>query len=345
MNVYRLLKLATGKSVPLWAKLLGLWGLHLGGRRHIGVFLDPVLACNLRCRMCLFSDAGARAKMKGVISPERFELVRKAFFKRAVKLQIGCAAEPTLYPRLAEIVKAGRADGVPYISLITNGQLIASGRVSLRELVASGLDEITVSLHGTRAETYEYLMPGGRFDNFVELLRQIRDVKKDYPGFKTRVNFTVNSMNVDDLRENRFFDIWPEGLLPDIVQLRPVQQLGECEWDDFDPAPLEAAFDATIGNVASICRRLGITVLAPDKSQLYEVATEQDGGSAIIENINYCYVSAASAYRDDFVLGEEDYDGYYRRTHVSRRLLRAVFNPGSFSRRRHISKKLNYRVK
>ncbi len=103
--------------------------MHSCRRRYIGVFLDPVLACNLRCRMCFFSDDTMRAGMTGTISEERLALIEHAFFHRALKLQIGCGAEPTLYPRLAEIIARGKNAGVPYISLITNGQLIASGKV------------------------------------------------------------------------------------------------------------------------------------------------------------------------------------------------------------------------
>ena len=70
-------------------------------------------------------------------------------------------------PRLAEIIARGKNAGVPYISLITNGQLIASGKVSLPDLVKAGLNEITLSMHGTRQETYEHLMTGAKFSNLL----------------------------------------------------------------------------------------------------------------------------------------------------------------------------------
>ena len=85
--------------------------------------------------MCYFSDSKKRGQVKGNMSDEELDKVEKALFHRALKLQIGCGAEPTLYPHLAELVKRGHRAGIPYISLTTNGQLIATGRVNLEQLV------------------------------------------------------------------------------------------------------------------------------------------------------------------------------------------------------------------
>lgn len=56
MNVYKALKIF-GKIKSKRIKLLGLIAMHIAKRRYIGVFLDPVMACNLRCRMCYMSDS------------------------------------------------------------------------------------------------------------------------------------------------------------------------------------------------------------------------------------------------------------------------------------------------
>ena len=345
MNIYKLLKMAAGEKTPGFVKLLGLWTMHSCRRRYIGVFLDPVLACNLRCRMCFFSDDTMRAGMTGTISEERLALIEHAFFHRALKLQIGCGAEPTLYPRLAEIIARGKNAGVPYISLITNGQLIASGKVSLPDLVKAGLNEITLSMHGTRQETYEHLMTGAKFSNLLTLLNIIQGIKKEHPKFRVRVNFTVNSLNVHDLEGSGFWDIWPEGLQPDIVQLRPVQKLGESAWTDFEPRSLKEHYDTSIGSVAAECRHKGITCIAPSKHQIDEVATPQDGVSAMIEDITYCYVSPRECYKPDFNPATDTFEIYHRRHRTAHRLFRAAFSRKLRDRGRHISKKLNYTVK
>lgn len=272
MNVYKLLKLSRLRNVPGWVKLLGLWGMYVGRRRCIGIFLDPVLACNLRCRMCLFSTEEHRRRMKGM------------------------------------------------------------------------LDETTLSMHGTRAETYEYLMPGARFDLLKALLDEVARVKGCFPGFKVRVNFTVNSLNIGNLEGSGFWDVWPKGLQPNIVQLRPVQNLGDSSWTDFDLTPLKERYDATFGAIIAECSRRGIICIAPERDQLDTVATPQSATEAAIEDFTYCYVAPGSTYKQDFNLATDTFRSYHRRHHTGRRLLQKALCGGS-GRDKNVSKKLNYTIK
>lgn len=344
MNIYKLFKMAGSGKIPNFAKLLGLWALHVSGRRYIGVFFDPVLACNLRCRMCYFSNPQKRRAMSGVADIALLELVERVFFPRALKLQIGCGAEPTLYGSLDDIVVRARRAGVPYISLVTNGQLLVGGRVDIARLVALGLDELTLSMHGTRHETYQELMRGADFEKLKALLRDIARVKAEHPGFRLRVNFTVNSMNVHDLEGDNFWAPWPDGLRPDILQLRPVQDIGSTDWCDYDPAALAAVYDSTFGNLIAYCHANGITCIAPTAGQINEVATPQDGVSALIEDVTYCYISPGAVYKDDFDADTDTFASYHRRAHTARRLLKAALFKRVDSRDKRASKKLNYKV-
>ena len=343
MNIYKLLKIIAGKGLPAPVKLMGAWAMQVLRRRNIGVFIDPVLACNLRCRMCYFSDPEhVRSVSKGRLTEAEIDKIGKAFFHRALKLQIGCGAEPTLFPHLEYLVAQGRKAGIPYISLTTNGQLIASGRVDLMRLAEAGLDELTLSLHGTDKETYEYLMPGAKYENLLKLTEVIRDVKARFPGFKLRVNFTVNSLNVSNLAGTRFWDLWKAGGEPDILQMRPVQNLGDSDWKDFNLDKLKATYDETIGAVARECHSRGITCIAPTREQIDAVDDTQDSTSAIIEDLSYCYISPDSRYKDDF-REDDTFESYHRRKHTARKLFASVFKSKK-SRERQISKKLNYTV-
>lgn len=344
MNIYKYLKLAATGRVPGRVKLLGLWALMVSGRRMAGVFFDPVMACNLRCKMCYMSDPEGRKPMRGQVADDgHLRHLAAAFYGRALKLQIGCATEPTLYPRLAELIAGAKRAGVPYVALTSNGKLIARRRVELRSLVEAGLDELTLSMHGTSREVYEELMPGAKFDELLDLTAMIAEVKREFPGFKLRVNYTINSLNIHDLEAERFWALWNDGGLPDVIQLRPVQDMGDTEWSDFDLTPLKEHYDSTIGAIRSRCSELGIACIAPELEQIDEVATDQDFTSALIKEITYCYVSADSMYAPDF--GADDtFDSYHRRKHTARRLLKAVFSLNHRSSKRDSTKHLNYRV-
>lgn len=342
MNIYKLLKVIAGESIPKPVKLLGVWAMHMVRRRVIGIFIDPVNACNLRCKMCYFSDPEKRMSMKGMMTESQIDKVARALFHRALKLQIGCGTEPTLYPHIEEIVRRGKKTGIPFISLTTNGQLIADEKVSLENLCREGLNEITLSMHGTRRDTYEELMPGASYDKLVALIGLIEDAQLKYPGFTVRINFTVNSLNVDDLADDSFWRLW-SGNGPDVIQLRPVQKIGESEWQDFSIEKTERLYDSTIGKMIGECHKRGVKCLAPSKDQLREVATEQDYASAVIEDLTYCYLSPQTIYKSDFDLSKETYESYHRRKRTASRLFASVFGRGR-SRSRRVSKKLNYRV-
>lgn len=343
MNIYHLLKIMAVNRMPAPLKVLGLWGLHVSRRRLLGIYLDPVLACNLRCRTCYFSDESQRQRYNGQrFSKTDLDKVERAFFHRALKLQIGCGTEPTLYPDLPNLVRCGKRAGIPYISLTTNGQLIATGRVNLTELVEAGLNEITLSAHGMRAETYEYLMPGADFAHFEKLTGILSEIKTTHPGFKIRLNFTVNSFNLHDLEAEVFWQTWQK-VQPDIIQLRPVQKLGETAWTDFDLTPLKAAYDRTIGQIIAECRRRSIACIAPTPAQIDDVASKQDGVYALIEDLTYCYLSPTDCYQDDFDLENDTYESYHRRHHTGRKLFRMVFGNRA-ARTQNGIKKLNYTI-
>lgn len=345
MNVYRLLRFIGIGRIPDSLKVFGVWLMYVSRRRMAAVFIDPVMACNLRCRMCYFSDPEKRASMSGTMADEELDQLERSMLPYAVKMQIGCGAEPTLYGRLVELVERGKRCGVPYISLTTNGQLLASGRVRIGDLVEAGLDEITLSMHGTDARTYEYLMPGAKFEMLKKLISDIAEIRKRGLKLSVRVNFTVNNMNMRNLEGNGFWQLWDDaGILPDIVQLRPVQRIGDSDWSDFDLEPLKEHFDATIGNVVRRCREEKIVCIAPTAAALDEVATDREAVGAIIEDVVYCYVSPGTVYKPDFDRLHDTFYTYNKKHHTGWHLFKTIFRRGRRSRPRG-SKKLNYTVR
>lgn len=342
MTVYSILRWIGTRALPAPFKLFGVWMIHTWRRRLVGVFIDPVLGCNLRCCMCHFSDPAHESRLHGSISDEWLDTLEKFIFHRTLKLQIGCGAEPTLYPQLVALVTRGHRAGIPYISLTTNGQLIATGHVDLKALADAGLDELTLSLHGTSPEVYEHLMRGARFDRLKQLTHIIAEVRRTHPRLKLRVNFTINSLNITDLEGDKFWQLWSEDATPDIIQLRPVQKMGETVWTDFDLSPILEQYDTIIAAMAVEARRRGITFIAPDRRDIMDVNTIQNGASAVIEQLTYCYTDPKWIYKDDFIPGET-YEQYHCRHHTSLKLLRSVFQSNK-SRLRDTTKKLNYRI-
>ncbi|MDR3195031.1 MAG: radical SAM protein [Tannerella sp.] len=311
--------------------------MHLLGRRYTGIFLDPVLACNLRCKMCYFSDEEKRKNYRGIFSYEDMELIAAALFSRALKLQIGCGAEPTLHKDLSKIIALGKQYRIPYISLTTNGNLLTKDTLS--DAVQAGLNEITLSTHGLTKKTYEYLMTNGNFDIFKQTLQYIGTLKTQYPNFKLRINYTINNDNLDELDK-----IWELiGSEVDILQIRPVQKIGNPEYADFDLTRIYNRYDTLITPVADECKRRKITCLVPSKENILVLKKDemQDGR---IEAATYCYVSPRGCWKDDFDYKTETFESYARKHHVGRRMFADLFAK-SEKKKTNVSHKMNYSIK
>ena len=346
MNVYRLLRLFRGVNSPR-LRMLGIWALHVMNRRYLGVFLDPVLMCNLQCRMCYFSDKERRKTLHGMFSVEELSLVAKAFFPHALKLQIGCGAEPTLSPHLPRIVKDGKAMGVPYISVTTNGQLLSEAL--LRDMARAGLDELTISLHGTTRDVYEYFMQGASWDKFQAMLEAIRRVRNDFPSMKLRVNYTLNGDNVDGLK--LFWEVFSD-IRVDVLQLRPVQEIGNTQYTDFSMVPIMEQYDDVLVPIAEACRKRGITCLIPSRENLMaleqgRVYSDKSERERIVEDVVYCNITPGHVWRSDFDLKRDTFRSYIKRSRLASRLLRLALTPGTLrpTDRNERTERLNYEVR
>lgn len=342
MNIYKLLNIYTHiKSHRLRA--LGILAMHLLRRRYTCMFFDPVLACNLRCRMCYFSDDEKRKSLHGFFSEEELSLIARKVFPYLRKLQIGCGAEPTLYRHLDKAVSLGKQYGVPYIALTTNGNLLNPSK--LERLVACGLDEITLSVHGMRQASYEFLMDGARFDTFKQLVEDLKEIKKSHPHFAVRINYTINEDNVEDLK--LFPQVFQE-LHIDTLQLRPIQKIGNSKYNNFSMAHVLEHYDDSILSLVKHCQERGTRCIYPTRENMARLHEGADRNSTETSNyvsdmVPYFQLSPWERWKEDFNPYEEDFYQYCRRKHRIKTLLYGIFLSGRRSSD-YVTKSMNYEV-
>jgi len=328
MNIYSLLKINRIIKNPT-LKGLGIWLLHILGKRYLVIFLDPVLACNLRCRMCYFSNEEKRKTLKGHFSEEDLSRIAEVIFPQALKLQIGCGAEPSLFKYNAEIVRLGKQYGVPYISYTTNANLLTAEEID--KLLDAGLNEFTISLHGVEKQTYENLMQGASYDIFLSMLTAISVAKIKYPKTTLRINFTVNEQNISELA--RFFDVFGEMKI-DILQVRPMRDIGgEIKFIE-NRKKFNNEFNILTVKLKDECVKRGITYIAP----LYLTENPKPNESSSILEAMYWYISP-KAFGKNVDWRNETFRQYCKRTHYSSRLFKGIFSKKQFS-----NNQLNYEI-
>ena len=313
-TVYRLLKLNRYiRNIKI--KKTGIFILHLLGMRYLAVFLDPVLGCNLRCKMCYYSDSEYRKRAKGTFQVVDIKKIADAFFHRTLKLQIGCGAEPSLFSHNSELIRMAKNYKVPYVTMTTNANLFTNK--DLWDFVEAGLDEITLSLHGITRESYEYFMTGASYDAFCKSMATLTTIKKTNPRFKVRVNFTVNQDNMSELAN--FFDVFGKYSI-DYLQIRPIQKIGNSEYNTFSWKELYRFYDDVIKKVKHESTQHSVVCIAPEKINLQTVT---DNETAIEDA--YCYISPRYVWFEEFDLNKNTYESFSKQVKRSKTLFKNIF--------------------
>ena len=237
------------------------------GLRHIIIRFDPVTGCNLRCGMCYFSNEEWRKEHPGKrFTGEEIERIATQFFPRALQLYIGCGMEPTIYKGYENIVALAKRYKVPYVSLVSNGQLLT--KKSIEKLIEFGLDEITLSVHGVDKKTYELLMVNASYDRFTQVLSTLKEVKKqkDTAKPRLRLNYTVNRDNLEEL--TRFYDAYGEYGIS-VLQVRPMIDLGTETCRDKKLHGVVTRYRQILDYLKDESRRRNITLLYNDVDPTY----------------------------------------------------------------------------
>ena len=332
MNIYNLLK-ANRLIKSSRLKLAGILLLHQMKKRYFGIFFDPVLACNLRCQMCYFSDEEKRKQMHGKLSLDEISKIAEQFFPYALKLQIGCGAEPTLYNDITPILNLAKKHSVPYISMTTNANLLQ--QEDLKNYILAGLNEITISLHGVKKTTYETLMENSSYPKFLEVLSAITELKQKFKDFKLRINYTVNEDNCLELAD--FFDIFGKYSI-DILQLRPIQEIGNSKYNNFSHKVLIDNYENTFGKLKEECKKRNITIICPEKTDF----TKQTNNESIVFDYTYIYISPKEIFHQNYSLQNDTYHSFCKKHGFQNRILKRIFSKKLSSIN---NTKLNYGIK
>lgn len=160
--------------------------------------------CNMKCKMC---DIGQREKdfqfAKNLCISQEIELplsvFRKVidevlFFMPSVSI---VATEPLLYSEIISASRYVKERGLN-LSITTNSLLL---KKYVEPLLGIGLDDLWISLDGTRELNDSIRGVQGSFDNAIRGIRLTHFFKKEMKSKKPNIhiNFTISDLNCHDL--------------------------------------------------------------------------------------------------------------------------------------------------
>ena len=133
----------------------------------------------------------------------------------------------------------------------------------------------------------------------------MKEVKKQYPDFRIRINYTMNEDNTEELKD--FWKVF--GDIPlNILQLRPVQEIGNSEYQNFSLQKISELLDSVVNPLVEECKRKGIICMAPEHKNLQILEQETPDKDKTFEELTYCYVSARSCWNEDFDYHTETFE-------------------------------------
>lgn len=157
--------------------------------------VEPTNACNLKCMMCPRSFSSRKV---GYMKMETFEKIINDIkaFGVVFRLFLQKDGEPLMHPELESMIRMAKAKRVArMVSVITNGVLLSTKRA--RELIRSGLDDISVSLDAATEATYRRVKGSGSLEEVESNVRGLINLKKQLGSSKPIVR-----VRMVDLKEN-----------------------------------------------------------------------------------------------------------------------------------------------
>lgn len=173
------------------------------------VLIKPTHACQARCPYCqdMLQWYYRERKSAPAVPHERWlELIREFAELRVPRITIS-GGEPTLYPRLAEIIRAAKELGL-LVSVNSNGWRFANEDYTV-EFLRSGVDVVVLSVDSHEAEVHDECrkLPGlfDRLSRGLTILFEQRTTGQNV-GVRTVIH-RANIEHFDELLQ--FLSRWP----------------------------------------------------------------------------------------------------------------------------------------
>lgn len=163
--------------------------------------IEPTTSCNLRCPEC---PSGLRAftRPTGMLGLPAFQQMIDQLHKDLVYLLLYFQGEPYLNPDFLEMARHAAQKGI-YTATSTNAHYLSMEKA--RATVATGIQEVLVSIDGATQETYEQYRVGGDLEKVKAGVRNLVQAREEAGSRSPHIilQFLVvgpNEHEIEDIR-------------------------------------------------------------------------------------------------------------------------------------------------
>lgn len=142
--------------------------------------IDLTNRCNMNCPICF-----ANANQQGYVYEPDYETVLKMLTALRNEEPIKCTAvqfsggEPTIHPKLVDIIKAAKDMKFAQVQIATNGIEFAKNYEKLKACSAAGLNSIYLSFDGVTDDVYLQARDRKMFGVKLQVLENLRKLKEE----------------------------------------------------------------------------------------------------------------------------------------------------------------------
>jgi MoaA/NifB/PqqE/SkfB family radical SAM enzyme len=172
------------------------------------MYIECTAACNISCtQACCAPETGiTRTRQAGMLDFDLFRRVVDEAGPSLVRIDFFNYGEAFLHKRAVEMCEYIKTH-FPHIYLYTSTNGLALSEDAARRLVHSGIDEVTFSIDGARAESYVKYRQRGDFDRAIRTMRAVMDEKRrggrDVPFVNWRYILFVWNDSDEEMAEAR----------------------------------------------------------------------------------------------------------------------------------------------
>ena len=224
-------------------------------RRYLHVFMELNNTCNLRCRMCGFSDSRVAEVPRYHMPTRLFESIAQQVFPYVTYLHMSLMTEPFMTADFPDRLMLVGQHGVPSSRVVTNGTLLTEK--SIDKVLDSKITTLTFSIDGGTKEIYEDIRVGSRFETVlakIELFRKLR-TQRGATLPKLQINHVLMERNVEHFEK---FLALLDSIRPEQVDVRTIQPMAYTTGQESN----DPAFYEKVRRVrplfAEFCSRTGI---------------------------------------------------------------------------------------